>query len=274
MTQVQPTSMSSPLPGEVAHLAAAGQLGAHVATFLPGKRWRLVISLGVLAFIFGGLAVLTAGVSSGADDADPVVVWTVVGLICIVLIALALWPAVTGPLLSARARERKFYVFEHGFVHVGRKGTQCYRFDAVAELRGMINQVYYNGIPTGTNYKFDLYFADGRRLRLNTLSTDRAAFTPPLQQAVAQAQLPRFWGHLAAGGSLRFGMFVMTHAGIATDRKPMLAWSEVQAVGLDRGYLSINQRGKRWPWARARAADTPNLYAFLDLAGRFTRPHG
>jgi hypothetical protein len=233
-----------------------------------------VISLGVLAFMFCGLAILIAAGAAGADDSDPVVVWAVVSLICLGLIALALWPAVTGPLLSARARERKFYVFEHGFVHVGRKGIQGYRFDSVVELRGLISQVYYNGIPTGTNYKFDLHFADGRRLRLNTFSTDMAAFAPPLQQAVAQAQLPRFWAHLAAGGSLRFGTFLMTNAGIATDRKPMLAWSEVQGVNVSQGFVFVNQRGKRWHWAKARAADTANLYTFLELAGRLARPNG
>jgi Family of unknown function (DUF6585) len=275
MTQLHPPSMSSALPGEVSHLAGAWQLGAHVSTFPPGKRWRLVISAGVLALIFGGIAISIASLSvTGVDRADPLVAWSVAGLFCLVLVALTLWPAATGPLLSAKARERKFYVFEHGFVHVGRKGTECYRFDAVAELRGAISQVYYNGIPTGTNYKFDLYLADGRRLKLNTFSTDMASFAPPLQQAVAHAQVPRFWAHLIAGGSLQFGKFLVTAAGIATERKPMLAWSEVPAVIVDQGYVIINQRGKRWPWARVRAADTPNLYAFVDLAGRFIRHYG
>jgi len=269
MTQIQPAPMSSQMPGEVAQLAQAGQLGAPVAVFPPGKRWRLVGWLGVLALLFSVATVGVGATTSGQEGSDPLVTWLVVGGICLVLIALALWPAVTGPLLSMKARERKFYVFQHGFVHVGRSATQGYRFDAVSELRALINKVYYNGISTGTNYKFTVHFADGRVLKLNTFSTDMAEFGPLLQRAVANSQVPRFAQHLQSGGTLRFGKILMTATGLATDRKPLLPWSEVSGVNLHQGFLFVNQQGKRLAWAKAKGAETPNLYAFLALADHF-----
>jgi uncharacterized protein DUF6585 len=63
------------------------------------------------------------------------------------------------------------------------------------------------------------------------------------------------------------GQFLLTSAGIATDRKPMLPWAQVQSVNLIQGYVVVNQHGKRLAWGKAPARATPNLYAFVELTG-------
>jgi hypothetical protein len=270
MTQLHNAPMSSPVPGEVAQLAIGGQLGAHVVTFLPGKRMRQVAALGLLAVVFGGLAVMIGALTTRPpNNSNPTTVWSVIGLICVALIGLTLWPAMAGPLLSAKARERKFYIFERGLVHVGRKGTQVYRFDAATELRSAVTKVYVNGISTGTNYKLTVLFGDGRTLALNTFSTDMERFAPLLQRAVADAQVPRCLQVLATGGTLRFGKFLLTSGGIATDSQALVPWSQVRGLDVQQGNLAVYLHGKRLAWGRAQVAKTPNLYTLLDLAGYF-----
>jgi hypothetical protein len=167
MTQVHPGGTTAAVPLEVSQLATAQGLGAHRATFAPNKRWRLIISVGVLVLIFG-LLTLGIGVSSmsSTDSPSPAAVWSTVAVVELVLIGLFLWPLLTSPVMSAKARARQFYVFEYGLVHVGAKSTQAYRFDAVADVIAAVVSTTYNGISAGTNYKYEVRFGDGRVLKL------------------------------------------------------------------------------------------------------------
>jgi hypothetical protein len=269
MTQVHPGGITAAVPLEVSQLATAQGLGAHRATFAPNKRWRLIISVGVLVLTFGLLTLgIGASSMSSADSPSPTAVWSTVAIVELVLIGLFLWPLLTSPVMSAKARARQFYVFENGLVHVGAKGTQAYRFDAVADVIAAVVSTTYNGISAGTNYKYQVRFGDGRVLKLNTFSTDMARFGPLLQTEIANAQLPRFWDALGAGHALGFSPFTISSSGIATASKPMVPWSQIRGVQVANGRVNVLQVGKRLPWAGAQTKNIPNLYTFLALAER------
>jgi hypothetical protein len=244
--------ISLPVPDEVWRRAAGSRLGAYVATFPPGKRWFLLIWEGLFGLLMVCQLCALALVAIDVYGADPVVVWPTFAMLCLGLIALALLPALTGPLLSAKARSRKFYVFQQGLVHVGRKGTEVYRFDAVTSVQETIDKIFLSVTTTRTSYKLDLRLADGRRLQLNTYSTDMATFAPLLQREVAKAQVPPALEQLAAGATQRFGPFLITNAGVANDGAALLPWSRVQSVIVAMGYVVVRQTGTQAAWAGAK----------------------
>jgi hypothetical protein len=247
------------LPPDVAALATAHQLGAYRETFPPGKRWRIVgIGLG------GGLAMLLFGEILNTSSTDgPGTALLIVGLLC--LVGFAVIPAVTGPLLIPALRRRTYTVFENGVVHLTGKGPQVYRYDQAVSVYAAITRVRYNGIPTGTNYHYTMTFADGRTLKLGTMSTDMSRLGPLLQTLIANAQIPRFWQVLLTGAPVNFGTFTISLAGIATDRKAMVPWAQIKGVQVVNGQVSVNVAGKWLALGSTQARKIPNLYTFLAL---------
>jgi hypothetical protein len=247
------------VPPEVASQAAAHDLGAYRQAFDPAKRLRLIIPLAVLAVIFGLIAATGLAGSSSSQTS----MGTATGIVVLALLVTIAWMVLTGPIGSATARARKFYVFERGYVHVGKQGVEVYRWDAVRAVYQAITRTRYNGISTGTQYAYRLFFNDGRQVKLTGLTTHMAAFGPVIAQAVATAQLPHAWQALQAGQPLTFGSFVVTRGGIAVGRKPPLAWPDVKAVEMSGGVVRVVQQGKMLGYGSSQAKDVPNLYTFL-----------
>ena len=258
----QPTAA---LPPDVAALATAHQLGAYRETFPPGKRWRIIgIGIGIGAFFL----LLGAFLSASSSDGSGTFV-LVIGLVFFV--GFAVIPAATGPLLIPSLRKRTYTVFENGLVHVTGNGPQVYRFDQTVSVYAAITRTRYNGISTGTNYRYRMMFADGRTLKLGTLSTDMSRLGPLLQTLIANAQLPRFWQVLMTGAPVNFGKFTISTAGIGTDRKAMVPWAQIKDVQIFNGQVSVNQAGKWLSLGSTEAAKIPNLYTFLSLTDRLRR---
>jgi hypothetical protein len=254
----QPTGT---LPPDVAALATAHQLGAYRETFPPGKRWRIIgIGLGAGGFF------LLLGLILGASSDGSATFVLILGLVFFV--GFAVIPAVTGPLLIPALRRRTYTVFENGLVHLTSKGPQVYRFDQAVSVYAAITRTRYNGVSTGTNYRYQMTFADGRKLKLGTLSTDMSRLGPLLQTLIANAQIPRFWQVLMTGAPVNFGKFTISMAGIGTDRKAMVPWAQIKGVEIFNGQVSVNQAGKWLSLGSTEAAKIPNLYTFLTLAER------
>jgi hypothetical protein len=258
MTQLAP----APLPPDVAQLAHAHDLGAWRDTFPPNKRWRIIVSTGLLfamALIF--TLVFAAGPVEGAQ---------IMVVIDLGLAGLFLWALLSSPVVSAAARARQFYMFERGYVHVGRSGPQAYRWDQVREVYQEIVQTRYNGINTGTNYRYRLEFTDGRQAKYNTMSADMSRFGPVIQTEVSQAQLPLAWQAIQAGQTLAFGPFAITGGGISYGHKEALPWSAIRSVDIAQGTVRVLQPGKMLAYGSANAKAIPNLYTFLALTHKLT----
>jgi hypothetical protein len=251
----QPTGT---LPPDVAALATAHQLGAYRETFPPGKRWRIIgTGLGAgLFFLLIGL------ILASSSDSSATVVF-ILGLVF--FIGAAVVPAVTGPLLIPALRRRTYTVFENGLVHLTGKAPQVYRYDQAVSVYAAITRVRYNGVSTGTNYRYQMTFADGRTLKLGTLSTDMSRLGPLLQTLIANAQIPLYWQVLVTGAPVNFGKFTISLAGIATDRKAMVPWAQIKGVQVFNGHVSVNVAGKWLSLGSTEARKIPNLYTFLTL---------
>ena len=264
MTQLAPVTV----PPDVATLALAHDLGAHHDTFPPNKRLRIIIPFAILVVLF----LLMTAVLAPAAGSNWLVLAVMFGFFVALFLAGLVYGLVTSPLVSARVRARKTYVFERGFVHVGRDGTEVCRWDAVRTVWQTIVQMVYNGISTGTNYAYRLQLADGRLLKLNTMSTDMATFGPLIQHEVANAQLPQAFQAIKAGQTLAFGPLAVSSGGIAVGGKAGLPWNEVKDVQLVQGAVRVMQQGKKvLAYGSVQASNVPNLGTFMALTRQLTQ---
>lgn len=253
--------MAAPVPPEVSQLAITHQLGAHRLTLPAAKRLRLILAVGILGLIFGLFGVVIAISEQGITR-------TLAWAFSAVLVILVGWAVSTSPIVSKAARARQFYLYEHGFVHPGKKGTEVYRYDGVRELWAAIVVNKVNGISTGAQYRYKLIFADNRELKLNNYSTDMERFGAILQHEVARVQVPAWQPTLDAGQTLHFGPLSVSRAGIQVRGKSPVPWSEVTDVTVDRGYVRVRKAGKFLPLGSPKAADVPNLGTFLAFTAR------
>jgi hypothetical protein len=241
----------------------AHQLGAYRETLAPHKRVRVIVAAGVLALIFtfiGALMIATAGKGGGGGA-------VVFGIAMIVIfVGLFGWALLTSPVVSAKARQRQIYVFEHGYVRVTRQGPLAFRWDAVRTAYQEIVTTYYNGISTGTQYRYRITFADGRIEKLTTYVTDMAKFGPLVQSEIARVQVPQARQMLRAGHSLAFGDIVLSGAGLTAGSKGLVAWPELRGVQIFRGQVRVLRHGKRMPVFSTAAKKVPNLYTLLTVA--------
>jgi len=133
MTQLAPPA----LPPDKATVALAHDLGAHRNTFAPNKRLRIIIPFALLVVLF----VIITAVLAPAAGSNWLVLAVMFGSFVALFLAGLVYGLVTSPLVSARVRARKIYVFERGFVHVGRDGTDVCRWDAVRTVWQSIVQM-------------------------------------------------------------------------------------------------------------------------------------
>ncbi|WP_155369818.1 DUF6585 family protein [Catellatospora vulcania] len=252
---------STTVPADVAAVAATRDLGGHRESYPNRTSKRLLFGFGVLWVVLGAIAVLAlVGVGSGDDSAvGPAIGFT--GAAALFLAAF-LWVLLRGPAVSKAARRLQVHVFEQGWVRVRRKGVEVYRWDEVQTLYAQVTVQVTNGISQ-TSYRYQLTFADGRKIVLGTLATDMARFGPVLASQVAQAQLPKAMSYFDKDNPVAFGDFTITDEGVRTRRGKVLAWSEIGGVLLDNGHVSIADRAGKRISPQTLLGKIPNGYTFL-----------
>ncbi len=269
--QATSLSASTALPPAVSQLALTHRLGTHLTTFAPHKRWRIVITLGVLSLV----GVLAGAALALGTTSDPLYV-LVLGIAVVIVIVPSgffIWSLTTSPVFSAKVREWHIYVFEHGYVRVAKKGAEAYRWDAVQSVYQEIVTVRYNGISTGTQYRYRITFADGRTQKLHTYLTDMQTFGPLVQSEIAKVQVPQAWQMINAGQSVGFVEFALSSAGLTAQGKGVVPWAEIREIQVIQGYVRIMRQGKRLPFAHVPAKKIPNLYTFLTITNELVRMH-
>jgi hypothetical protein len=255
----------APVPPEVDMLARQHGLGNLRGVYQPNKRTRILVASGVLALVFIAIGLGTLG-SSATPPSQRYPLAAVFIALPLVLFLAVLW---NSPVLSAKVRERRFYLYDHGYVQLGRRGPEAHRFESVVSIYQAIVQTRVNGVSTGTNYTYRLAFADGSTAKLTTWTANMTELGPVLMREVAKAQVPRIAAALDAGQPVSFGPFDVTRDGVVT-RGTLTPWSQIPAVSLNRGYLRISAGvpgQKKYPnLVVTQASKVANLYAFLHLA--------
>ncbi|MEU3597247.1 DUF6585 family protein [Streptomyces sp. NPDC006798] len=252
MTPNPPATLSISLPPEVAELAVRHRLGACEGAFAPKR-------LGILMFIchLNALFILSA-------------FFLVPGVLYF------LWLR-RFPNFSRKQAAKRLYLFEAGMIVRPQSGAgvSAFRWDSL-KLRQDITRLYVDGIPTPVKYVYSAYATGFGGTEITEFYEHPETWGPLMQEAVLRAQGQTVLDTVRDGGTVDFGAFDVSAAGLVRAGTGRLAWSDVEEVGIGGGQVRIVRRGTPEPWAKAPANGITNLHLFLataEILGRRTGDH-
>jgi hypothetical protein len=149
-------------------------------------------------------------------------------------------------------------------VHIKNGKTSVYRWDDIGAVWQQITKRYVNGVYTGTTHLYTLRRYDGEQIKLNDSLGKVEELGNLVQNETFKRLMPKAIATYNAGGTVVFGKISVSPQGISNG-KETLPWTEVKGVTIDRGMISVSKQGKWLRWASDTAANTPNLYVFLQL---------
>jgi hypothetical protein len=126
---------------------------------------------------------------------------------------------------------------------------------------------YRAGMPAGIDHQTSLILPDGHELWLTKRFPDVEVLTRHIVSRVTAARLPLLATAIRAGGAVDFGPLSLHADRIGFDGDH-LNWTDVIAVGIYKGKVTVAGRGLRRPWASVPAHGLPNLALLLALTKR------
>jgi len=130
---------------------------------------------------------------------------------------------------------------------------------------------YRSGMPAGIDHQTSLILPGGHEVWLTKRFPDVANLTHHIVSRVTAARLPLLATAIRAGGAVDFGPLSL-HADRIGFGGGYLDWTNVTAVGIYKGKLTIVGRGLRGPWASVPAHCLPNPALLLALTKRLRAP--
>ncbi len=214
------------LDGRPASAYGLGPARAHY----PLDRARAGLRRGLLAVVAGLVTLpLAAGLAAP------------LGAVGVALGLLAVGGLVALILLIRRDPRAQVVVADEGLLLSRRGATEAFRWEQIEAVWQDLRDQYVNGIQTVARRCYTLTLRDGGQRVLDERYLNVVELGTTLQVAVARHQLPRMEAVLDAGERVACGDVSLLPQGIAV-RKAQLAWAEVGAVTVDRGYLVITRR--------------------------------
>lgn len=248
------------LPVQVQQVAAAQQLGA----FLKVYGTKLVrTSIGALVFLVGA-ALFFAG---GIFPTDETVATRGILLVFAVLfLSTAIYMIFT----VIQAANQQVYLFQQGIVIDKGNQVQAFPWNQVAEVWQSITRHYRNGVYTGTTYIYTLRRTDGYQVKLSNLTKGIAELGPAVAQGITRELVPRALYSIRTGQTLTYAPFSVNEQGIGNGRE-FLPWSQVQAVEVKQGRVTIKKAApSRGIWM-AMVAKIPNFLVFTVVVEEMRR---
>jgi hypothetical protein len=235
-----------------------------------GSRWVSLV-IGIVGLVAAPLAVLIAlflGYEAysrhGIMRLDNAVVFpSIVAFSALAIGALALvnawrvWP------LAA-------VLYEDGFALSRRQGLQTIRWNQISWVKQAVTKHYYNGVYTGTTHAYTIETKDKVTIQLGDQLTGIEELGQAIQRGASNALFPQCVQALQAGQRLTFGPLSLDAENLYSGDK-RLPWSEIKAVSINRGTISV-KRDKGWfSWASVTVPQIPNFFIFLEIVGRLTK---
>ncbi len=218
-------------------------------------------ALALLAAFLGYNAYNNSG-SSRVDDA-------IIPPLCIAAVAFAIGAII---LISAwRTWQLAAALYEQGIAYRRRGPIQQFRWDEVDAVWQSVTKHYYNGVYTGTSHIYTVQLKDGQKVVFNDqFGKQIEELGRGLQQGTAELLLPRYWQGLQMGQKLTFGPLALDRDKLYAGKKE-LPWTEIKAVKIERGNISIKKDKGWFNWASATVPQIPNFFVFYELVSRFAK---
>jgi hypothetical protein len=247
-----------------------GALQQEWASHSKGKWFSLVFggvcllaapALGLLSAVLGYNAYTNSG-SSRVDDA-------IIPPLCIGAIALVVGAVIV--FSTWQSWNLAAALYEKGIAYRRRGPVQQFRWDEVEAVWQAVTKHYYNGAYTGTSHIYTVQIKGGPRVVFNDqFGKGIDQLGRGLQQGTAELLLPRYWQALQLGQKLSFGPLALDRDKLYAGKKE-LPWSEIKAIKIERGNISIKKDKGWFNWASATVPQIPNFFVFYELVGRFAK---
>lgn len=242
-------------------------LGEKEATFKHTPRHGEAIFIATCFFIGGAVLLIVAiFVLATRPNAGILIV------ILVVISLLVMAGSVLGLVfvIQRKANDLRVLIYEKGLVRVDRGLFIVFLWDDLLELYQVIVDAYvYGVVHKAQEYGFGLYRCDGEVLHIyeGVNVMDVGPLSDILQSKVADRVFPRVRAQFKAGDDIVFGPLTVNRAGVS-DGSEKIPWTEVEAIRIADGVVTIKRAGKWFSWAKVEARDIPNLYVFLILADK------
>lgn len=251
------------LPLQVQQAAAAHQLGAFLKAY-SSSLGRTII--GAFVFLVGAAFFFAGGIFPPGES---VMTRGILLVFALLFLGMAIYMIST----VIQAAGQQIYLFQQGLVIDKRNQVQVFPWNQVAEVWQSITRNYRNGVYTGTTYIYTLRRVDGYQVKLGNLTKGIAELGPIIAQGITQELVPRALHSIRNGQTLTFAPFSVNLQGIGNGRE-FLPWSQVQAVEVKQGRVTVKKTGKsRGSWM-AMVAKIPNFLVFTVVAEEIRRQAG
>lgn len=160
-------------------------------------------------------------------------------------------------------------LYENGFAYNDRKGLTQVKWSDIDAVWQNITKHYRNGIYTGTTYLYTIQTRDKNRIVLDNKFAKIEQFGNAIVEGSFNALAPGYWQAMQGGQRLTFGPLAIDLQGIYSGSKS-LKWSEIKAVKIAKGNISVKKEGGWFNWASATVPQIPNFFIFYSLVKRLT----
>lgn len=251
------------LPLPVQQVATAQQLGVFLKAYKPGLVKTIV---GALIFLAGAALFGAGGIF---PPGETIVTRGLLLVFALLFLGLAIY------LLSTviQAAYRQIYLFQQGLVIDKGKQVQAFPWKQASEVWQSITRQYRNGRYVGTTYIYTLRRADGYQVKLNNLTRDIAELGPAIVQGITRELVPPALHAIRTGQILTFAPFSLNQQGIGKGSE-FLPWTQVQAVEVKEGRVSVKKIGMSRDWGMAMVAKMPNVLVFTVVVEEMRRQAG
>ncbi|MEP7288702.1 MAG: DUF6585 family protein [Chloroflexota bacterium] len=234
-------------------------LGAPTAEYKPGRGAILRAFLGFILAVVGVFGLLYAAIGSHVSTTDrrPILILAGFG----VLMGWVLIESWIG------RRNLRVQVFTDGLVRSQHGKTVVVRWDEIASVLQSVTKHYTNGIYTGTTHTYTVFTKDGTKTTFNDTLKNVEQLGNAIQDQVAKRLYPQMMTLYNNGGTVQFGKLSISPMGLAWGDKS-LAWSEIEAVQIQKGILSVKKQEKWFKWANIPVSSIPNMLVALTMIDR------
>lgn len=255
-------------PSGAAFASVVG-LGAMKSDHTPTPEWRRKDLMGTIVMSLVALAIVAAGIGwlvytslrPGAGDSGFSFVLLCFGCVLLPIGAFGIFTRLRHWQVGAA-------LYENGFAYKDSSGVRQVAWQDVNAVWQNITKHYRNGRYTGTTYVYTVQLRDGKKIVLDGNLAGIEQLGSEVARSVAAAIFPRYLQGLQSGQRLAFGPLAIDQQGIYNGSRSLL-WSDIKALKIQQGVVSVKQDGGWFNWATARVPQIPNFYVFYDLVGRF-----
>lgn len=236
-------------------------MGRTIAEYRIANIWSWVFGsvFGVIGLLACAITLLDVLVPTESQDGT-LALGVCSGLLTLVMLGLAGWQFAS----AVQKRARRVIVLESGLVRIDPRENKAIRWDDVTTVYQKIDDHYRALRRISTTHVFVLYLKDNTKITFNDSVRNIMGLGDIIQEQVTSRLLPGYWDAYNSGGTLAFGKFSLSKAGISNGWET-IPWDEVEQARFEYRYFRVRKRGKWLDWAGQSASNTPNMRIFIDM---------